>query len=184
MPKRILILGAKGFIGSSLLSYLEERGYDVLGCTEDIRDKFLIEPYFKNVEFVINSAGKTQDQNNEELCHATNVLGTKNIVELCIENGCKLIHLSSTARKLAYGRSKQESQKLVENSVKDGLKVVILRLCPILKLDDPLSKTGRNYPVEALIVDIDMIIKEHNFDKFELRDYKSEKSHNLHITRT
>jgi len=184
MKKRILILGSRGLIGSHLLSYLEGKGYDVLGCVEDIRIREYIEPYFKNVEFVIHAAGETQDQNNEELCYATNVLGTKNIVELCIENGCKLIHLGSTARKLAYGRSKQMSQRLVENSVKDGLKVVILRLCPILKLDDPLSKTGRNYPVEALIVDIDMIIKEHNFDKFELRDYKSEKSHNLHITRT
>lgn len=178
------MLGTRGFIGSHLKSYLEERGYDVLGCVEDIRVREYIEPYFKNAEFVINAAGETKDQNNEELCFATNVLGTKNIVELCIENGCKLIHLSSTARKLAYGRSKQESQKLVENAVKDGLKVVILRLCPILKLDDPLTKPGRNYPVEALVVDIDIIIMEHNFDKSELRDYKSEKSINLHQPRT
>lgn len=172
MKKRVLVTGYKGFIGSHIFSYLMERGYDVLGLDEDIRDKESMRLYFLNVDLVIHAAGETQDQNNEELCHDINVLGTKNVIELCIEKGCKLIHLSSTARKLAYGRSKQESQQLVDNSVKDGLKAIVLRLCPILKLDDPLTIPGRNYSIEALVVDIDLIIMNNNFDEFEIVDYK------------
>jgi len=176
MP-RVLILGSEGFIGSSLVSYLEDKGYNVLGCVEDIRNKEWIAPYFKNAEFVIHAAGETQKINNKDACYTTNVLGTRNIIELCIENNCKLIHLSSTARKTAYGQSKQESQKEVEDAAKKGLIVIILRLCPVVTLGNPLMVWGRRYPLEYLIKDIEAIIRTHNFNKYELIDYKKFKRH-------
>ena len=165
---KILILGAKGFIGSSLMAYLKD--YDVTGLTMDIRNKEALRTFFIDKDFVIHAAGEVKKLTDEEACHSTNVLGTKNVIELCREYGCKLIHLSSTARKMAYGRSKQESQKMVEDAV--DLKRVILRLCPIVRLDDPLMKWGRRYALEYLMRDIDDIIKNHDFNKFELIDYQ------------
>lgn len=179
---KILVTSDRGFIGSKLSSFLEQKGYEVLGLDEDIRDGELIAPYFMNVDFVIHTAGETQNQDNEELCHSTNVLGTKNVIESCIKNKCKLIHLSSTARKTAYGRSKQESQDDVKEATGKGLKAIILRLCPIVTLNDPLMVWGRRYPVEELIKDIEEIIRKHNFDKFELIDY--EKSTHIRFPRT
>jgi nucleoside-diphosphate-sugar epimerase len=178
----IKILGSRGFIGSELLAYIEKIGYEVEGVTEDIRDKEKLSPHLKDSEFIINAVGETKEQQNEELCHATNVLGTKNVVELCIEHDCKLIHLSSTARKTAYGRSKQESQKVVEEA--KGLRAVILRLCPIVKLDDPLMIWGKRYPIEELVKDIEFIIGTHNFKEVELIDYKDEKSTDIYKSRT
>ena len=184
MPKKILVLGSKGFIGSAVLSFLKERGHDVFGVTDDIRNKKKIKPHLWNVDFVVHAAGESKDQNNEKLCFETNVIGTKNIIEACIENKCKLIHLSSTARKLAYGRSKQLSQQLVEDA--RGLRAVILRLCPIVTLDDPLMEWGRRYPLEDLVRDIEKIILTHDFKGRKVIDYKQfkksqyEKSTNLH----
>jgi len=179
---KILLTGSKGFLGSNILAYFQKKCYNIVGITEDIRDKEALRPYFKDAEFVIHSAGKTNDQNNEKICYEVNVLGTKNVVELCQEYGCKLIHFSSTARKTQYGKSKQESQKLVENAKE--LKVVIMRLCPIVKMDDPLMVWGRRYPIENLVVDVENIILTHDFNK-ELIDYKklNEKLTNLRQSR-
>jgi len=191
MPKRILMLGARGFLGSHLLVYLESKGFDVLGCTEDIRNRDLIEPYFKNADIVINAAGETKKIKDRNACHTTNVLGTKNIIYLCLENNCKLIHLSSTSRKMAYGKSKQASQQDVQDAFTNlGLRAIILRLCPIVTLDDPLMVWGRRYPLEDLLRDIEKIIEKHDFNKFKLIDYQKfkhsqyEESSNLHKPRT
>jgi len=190
MPKKILILGARGWIGSNLLAYLEEKGFEVLGCTEDIRVRDSIEPYFKNADIVVHAAGEGKKIQDEDACHTTNVLGTNNVISLCLENGCKLIHLSSTARKMAYGKSKQQSQQDVQDaSANLGLKAIILRLCPIVKMDDPLMKWGRRYPLEDLLRDIENIINTHDFKDFKLIDYQKfkhsqyEKSTGIHISR-
>lgn len=164
--------------------HLCSKGHNITGLTKDIRDKEALRPYFSGIEFVIHAAGETKKINDEEACHSTNVLGTKNIIELCQEYRCKLIHFSSTARKTAYGRSKQESQKMVEES---GIKAIILRLCPIVKLDDPLMKWGRRYPIEHLVEDVEKIIENYDFKEIKVIDYKqfkNAKSFNLHFTRT
>lgn len=188
--KRILITGNKGFLGSNLYSYLEELGYDVLGLDEDIRDKDAVRPYFIGTEIVIHAAAIVPKENEEpgRDYYGVNVLGTKNIAELCIENNCKLIYFSTTAKQRKYGKTKQEAQKLVETFASKGLKTVILRLCPIVKRDDPLMKWGRRYPIEYLVEDIENIIKTNDFDKFKLIDYKEvtrnyEESSDIHIAR-
>lgn len=186
--KKILILGSRGFLGSATLEHLESKGYcDVLGCVEDIRDKELIEPYFKNAEFVIHAAGETKRIQDETACQSINVWGTRNVIELCLENNCKLIHLGSTARKMAYGRSKEQSEKEVTEASGKGLKTIVLKLCPIVHLNDPLMKWGRRYPLEDLVRDIEGIIENHDFNRFKLIDYKqfkNEKSSRIYFSRT
>jgi nucleoside-diphosphate-sugar epimerase len=179
--KKILILGMKGFLGNNLFMHLTSKGYNIIGITKDIRDKEALRPYFEGVEIVINAAGESKKIKDEEACHSTNVLGTKNIIELCTQYHCKLIHLSSTAMKMAYGRSKQESQKLVEDS---KIKYTILRLCPIVKLSDPLMKWGRRYPLEHLMVDIEKVIESDFKNKvIDYQQFKNEKSFNLYFPR-
>ena len=157
----ILITGSGGYLGSHILEYLGAKG-----ITDDIRNKEALKPYFKNIDYVIHAAGKTPGSDNY---HDVNVLGTKNVAELCIENNCKMIHLGSVETREDYGISKQESQDMLMNM--KGLKVVILKLCSIAIRGD-----HRRYPLQRLLEDIENIIKSHNFDEKSINLYKPEKS--------
>jgi len=165
----ILITGARGFIGSHVYSYLKTKDYNVKGIDEDILDRKALEPHFKDIDYVIHAAGKVKEAVNNEDYHKVNVKGTDNVIDFCMDNGCRLIHLSSVARFAPYGRSKQESQKLVEDNKE--LKSVILRLCPIVHKDSHLMKKGVRYSIEDLVADIDELIKSHNFNECEVINY-------------
>lgn len=166
----ILVTGNKGFIGSRVISYLQEMGYNVIGINEDIRDIEALRPHFKNIEFVVHTAGKKYNAKDEKDYYTINVLGTKNVADLCLENNSKLIHLSSSAIDGPYGISKQRSQKLIEEySTNKGLKTIILRLCSICSGKPKNGK--RQYPLEKLVEDIENIIKVHNFNEFKLFTY-------------
>lgn len=177
--KKIAITGYKGFIGSNLTSFLNKKGYDVIGIEADIRNKEALQfvfSFFKDIEFVIHTAGETKALDDEKLCYMTNVVGTQNIIDLCLEYGYKLIHLSSIARRQAYGRSKQKGQRLVERAcLNNKLKAIILRLCSIVHKDDPLMKKGKRYSIEELVEDIENIIKNYNFNECGIFDYQYEK---------
>lgn len=172
---KILVTGSRGFIGSELIKYFQRKSYDIAGIDVDVRDKEALVPHFKNIEFVVHAAGKVKKGiPNPEIYHTINVLGTENVVQLCIENGCKLIHLSSVATEGEYGISKQVSQKLVEDYGKNrGLKTVILRLCVIYNQENDTGRRGARYPIERLSEDIENLIKFNDFDKYKLVDYSS-----------
>lgn len=179
--RKILITGARGFIGGELLTRLKNSGYNVVGITEDIRDKQSLAPHFKDVEFVINAAVKAKKNiPNPEIYYQINVLGTKNVVELCLENNTKLIHLSSIDTEGPYGVTKQLSQQLVEEYAKNNnLETVILRLCVIYNTENNTKRPGPRFPIEKLANDIENLINSHDFKKFELIDY--EKHFLLHL---
>lgn len=177
---KILITGKRGFIGSHLIEYLKSKGYEAIGIDIDIRNKSALATHFRDSEFVIHAAGKVKKGiPHPEDYYPINVLGTKNVAELCIENNSKLIHLSSMATadsdditvKL-YAESKQESEKLVEDFAnKHGLKAVILRLCVIYSKENDTGRRGARYPIEKLAFDIESIINSHNFNDYKLIDY-------------
>lgn len=168
--KKIIVFGSRGFIGAYISNHLKECGYDVISTTGDIREKEEIKQYFSKGNIVLNCAGETKNIQDYNACFSTNVEGAKNIAELCKENDCTMIHLSSTTRYTAYGRSKQKSQELIETQLKKGLSGVILRLCPIVTWDDPLMVLGKRYPLEELAKDIEKIIREEKFTG-EVVDY-------------
>jgi nucleoside-diphosphate-sugar epimerase len=174
MPK-ILVTGCKGFIGSQTISYLQEKGYNVIGINEDIRIIEALRPYFKDAEFVIHTAGKVNGKiQSQDDYFAINVEGTENVIKLCVEYGCKLIHLSSIATEGLYGISKQKSQKIVEEyCLKHGLKAIILRLCVIYNQENNTRRPGARYPIERLVEDIENIINSHDYSKFKLIDYSN-----------
>lgn len=183
MPK-ILITGSNGFIGSNLVSYFKNKGYDVLGINQDIRNKDALSKYFENADFVVHAAGKVKKGiPDQETYYSTNVIGTRNIIELCLENGSKLIHLSSVVadgpfiEEVPYAISKLASQNLVEDwSMYKGLKAVILKLCVIYDKKNDTHRKGARYPIEKLSEDIENIINTHDFNKYKLIDYSTIRS--------
>lgn len=178
----ILVTGSRGIIGSAAVTYFQNKEYDVVGIDEDIRDIGVLEPYFKNAEFVIHTAGKVKKGiPHPEDYYLINVLGTKNVCDLSLKYGCKLIHLSSNAVSAPnddftikkYVESKEESQKLVENYLKKGLKGIILKLCVIYTKENNTGRRGARYPVERLVADFENLIKSHSFTNYQIIDYSN-----------
>jgi len=107
-----LVTGYKGFIGSHIHDYLWTLKYNIKGIVEDVRDKESLRPYFKEAEFVIHTAARTKDKGLNDY-YEINVEGTRNVAELCLEYGCKMIYLGTIADEGDYGKSKQEAKKIV-----------------------------------------------------------------------
>ena len=112
----ILITGHLGFIGTHLWTALKKHhliGYDIKGG-DDILDKRKLEYVFEteNIDCVIHLAALTGARRGElypEDYFRVNVLGTKNVVDLCVKYNVKLIHFSSSSVKqpnTIYGMSK------------------------------------------------------------------------------
>ncbi len=170
----ILITGAKGFVGSSLLSFLTKKGYDVAGIDEEITDIEKLRPYFKNAEFVVHLAAKLHDGQTEKRPYdffQVNVVGTMNVVKLCIEYGCKLINTSSITTKTDYGISKVLSEEMVRSYAKyQGLLAVTIRPCVIYdeKGGARYPYISKHYPLGKLVEDIENIIIRHDFKKYKV----------------
>lgn len=113
--KKVLVTGANGFLGSHLAEDLLRRGFDVrclvrrphgLGWLEtlavqlvrgDCRDKAALEPAVEGVDTVFHLAGVISALRWEDYYQA-NVVGTRNLLEVCLERNPglkKFIHVSS-----------------------------------------------------------------------------------------
>jgi nucleoside-diphosphate-sugar epimerase len=182
---KILVFGAKGFVGSRVVSLLEKKGYNVHPISEDIREKKKIEKYFFRADIAINCAGQVQTVDSEVAYYSSNILGVINIAELCLENECKLVHISSIETKGAYGASKRVSEILLQDwFVPKGLKLLILKLCVIMEEDTKERQRHRIAwcQVDKLAEDIERIVRTHPFNNYELRNYKEmyEEPLNIH----
>ncbi|MBE8713096.1 NAD-dependent epimerase/dehydratase family protein [Sphingobacterium hungaricum] len=121
----ILVTGGTGFLGATVIHLLIQEGKDVLATKRasstipdilksssliqwidaDISDYFALSEIFDGVTQVYHCAAKIsyQKADAKSMLH-TNIEGTKHLVNLCMEHGARLLHVSSIA---ALGTNKQ-----------------------------------------------------------------------------
>jgi dTDP-4-dehydrorhamnose reductase len=100
---KVLVTGANGQLGFDVIKRLDSEGIDYLGTDRESLDitskeqvKRVIRDYNPNV--VIHCAAYTavdKAEDERELCHAVNVLGTSYIAEACNEIDAKMIYIST-----------------------------------------------------------------------------------------
>ncbi|MEM8901357.1 MAG: NAD-dependent epimerase/dehydratase family protein [Bacteroidota bacterium] len=138
----ILVTGASGFLGSSMVESLLEDGHDIRVIIRnpaahtyswlkivdviqgDINDIKILEKAVTGVDYVIHCAATVTfwKKRRKELM-ATNVKGTANLVDVCLEEGVeKLVHISSIA---ALGKTNDdgivdEQSKWVKHKTTSG----------------------------------------------------------------
>ena len=119
---RVLITGGAGFIGSTLAEYFLNKGSDVTILDDfsnssedqikplitkgaklvkaDITNYTVLENSIDDFDYVVHLAAKIDVQESTkkpELYHKVNVLGTKNLLDVCVKKGIKNVIASSSA---------------------------------------------------------------------------------------
>jgi nucleoside-diphosphate-sugar epimerase len=182
----ILVTGATGFLGSELAKQLVEQGNSIR-CTKRISSVIpaLLLPYSNKIEWVdadIMDAFALEDaldgithvyhcaawvslrQKDKEPMIRTNVTGTANLVNLCLESNIRLLHVSSvaavgtalpgelitenhhleeTAENDGYAISKLESEMEVWRGISEGMSAVIVNPSLILGPHAGIEGTGQ-----------------------------------------
>lgn len=129
---KILVTGAKGFIGKNLVSELKNRGYKEIFEFDKDKDKTLLDKFTKECDFVFHLAGVNRPKNEDEFMKG-NYGFTSELLELLKKHNNKspiLITSSIQAeRDNPYGRSKKAGEDLVFSyGTETGVKVLVYRL--------------------------------------------------------
>jgi nucleoside-diphosphate-sugar epimerase len=164
----ILVTGGTGFLGSELIKQLTNNGLPVRALKRahakipalisnnplvewfeaDINETAALDDAFEGITKVYHCAAfvSLNSKHKKQLFHV-NIDGTSNIVNLCAENNCRLLHVSSIAalgnakkgnkitekdfweydaQAHAYGLSKYEGEMEVWRGITEGLDAVIV----------------------------------------------------------
>ena len=137
---RVLLTGAKGQLGSLLLNYFREAGYEVKGGDvgglniTDLESVMRIQSWVPDI--IVNAAAYTavdKAESEEELAYAVNALGVKHLLALAQALKCPLINVSTdyvfdgqasspyrveekTSPLGVYGRTKRAGEEFLEAS--------------------------------------------------------------------
>ncbi len=176
----ILVTGATGFIGSYLLRYLIERGENVLALVRnpkklkidvdyvvgDVTNPKSLKIAFRNVDGVYHLVALFRHDASPEDIWRINLEGTKNIVKMCIEHGCDLLHVSTVgvlgyanSKPLSedspykpnpnpYAKSKAEAERFVLKACEEGLNAKIVRPAFVYGVG---SRYGLNLLIEMVV---------------------------------
>jgi len=178
--KKVLITGATGFLGRHLLMELGKTDYEVTAlcrripendqqipglryCVGDIEDFMSLSDVMPGAEVVIHAAAlvSVKPDDNHRM-YQVNVLGTRNVVNVCLIFGVKrLVHISSVAAlggsnqnqllderagwngaSAGYGYTKYLSELEVFRGQSEGLEVSIVNPSVILGPGDANRTSG------------------------------------------
>lgn len=128
---KILVTGAKGFIGKNLIAELKNQNYTNIFEYSRESDQFLLDEYCKDADFVFHLAGINRPKNQFEFMK-DNFGFTSLLLDTLkkYQNTCPIMISSSTQAKLdnPYGISKKEGEKLLFDYKKEtGSKVLVYR---------------------------------------------------------
>ncbi|SFC52561.1 UDP-2-acetamido-2,6-beta-L-arabino-hexul-4-ose reductase [Bacillus sp. OV322] len=115
---KILVTGAKGFVGKNLIAELKNKGYDDIFEFARESEPFLLEKYTKECDFVFHLAGVNRPEDEDEFMEG-NYGFTSHLLELLMKNNNKapvLLTSSIQAEKTnPYGKSKKAGEDLLFN---------------------------------------------------------------------
>ena len=128
---KVLVTGAKGFIGKNLIQELKHKDYiEIYECDIDTTQEEL-EEYTKKCEFVFHLAGVNRPENEEEFMKG-NFGFTSKLLDLLELNNNKCPVMISSSIQAAldnpYGKSKKAGEDLIfEYGKRNNVKVLVYR---------------------------------------------------------
>jgi UDP-2-acetamido-2,6-beta-L-arabino-hexul-4-ose reductase len=129
---KILVTGAKGFIGKNLIAELKNRQFSEIYEYSRETDHLLLNEYCKKADFVFHLAGVNRPKDTSEFMDGNYGITLKLLETLKkYKNTCPIMISSSTQAALdnPYGISKKAGEDLLFNYSKEtGAKVLIYRL--------------------------------------------------------
>lgn len=128
---KILVTGAKGFVGKNLVAELRNRGYNEVYEYDIDTKPELLDEYTKNCEFIFHLAGVNRPEKEEDFMKG-NFGFTSTLLEKLksYHNTCPILITSSIQAALdnPYGKSKKAGEDLIFNYGKEtGSKVFVYR---------------------------------------------------------
>ena len=127
---KILVTGAKGFIGKHICVQLERKGYDVLPFDVDKNEEDL-RNFLKEADFIIHLAGINRPMKVEEF-YDGNSNFTKKLIDLIKEEGRRIPLIMSSSTQAALDNDYGKSKKLGEDYLlSSSLPVYIYRLANV-----------------------------------------------------
>lgn len=128
---KILVTGAKGFIGKNLISELRNQKYTDIFEYDMDSDPSLLDTYAQECEFVFHLAGVNRPQNQEEFMEG-NFGFTSDLLYLLKKHNNKATIMISSSIQAAlnnpYGQSKKAGENLLFSYSKEiGAKVLVYR---------------------------------------------------------
>lgn len=129
---KILITGAKGFIGRNLIAELKNRNYTEIFEYDKETETYLLDEYCKQADFIFHLAGVNRPKDENEYLKG-NFGFTNDLIDKLknYNNNCPILVSSSIQAELKnpYGESKKASEKiLAEYGKESGAKILIYRL--------------------------------------------------------
>lgn len=129
---KILVTGAKGFVGKNLVAELKNRGFNEIFEFYRESDTWLLEKYTKECDFVFHLAGVNRPKDENEFM-VGNYETTNQLLDLLKKHGNKAPVLITSSIQAGmdnpYGKSKKAGEELLLRYSKEtDIKVYVYRL--------------------------------------------------------
>jgi UDP-2-acetamido-2,6-beta-L-arabino-hexul-4-ose reductase len=129
---KILVTGARGFVGKNLVLELQNRGYQTIFEYDIDTKEELLDIYTTECEFVFHLAGVNRPENKEDFMKG-NFGFTSTLLDALVKNNNKCPILITSSIQAAfdnpYGLSKREGEKLIfEYGAQHSIRTCVYRL--------------------------------------------------------